>query len=115
MATEIEENRPGLAFLPGLVRLPDDGSYSMRGFRCRNNTLGAGKQYTRFEYFFVFQCLRLDQFVVQQLAHDGSSTVVAQSTRVNRCRDKIMSQSIHGQEWRHTHGIPKIIPELPPG
>ncbi len=109
MTAPVNQDGFGLAFLLAFIGLGDHRGQSVVGFRGWDMSFGPGPGHTGGKGLQLLDGPRFDQFVQNQLRHNGGHAVIAQPAGVNRGGNKIMSQTMHGQQGGHLHGIPEII------
>ena len=87
----------------------------MGRFGRRNDTFGAGEEYAGSHRVELSHRTGFDQLVLEQLADDRTSSVIAQTACMYVCRMEVVAQGVHRQQRRETGYIAEIVLECSTG
>src|SRR5215216_5117675 len=101
VAAEVEDDRLGAALLLAAQGLVDHGPDRVRRLRGREDALGPGELHRRLEDLGLRVGHGLDVVLLAQQRHQRRVAVVAQPAGVDRGRDEVGPQGVHGDQRRH--------------
>ena len=112
MPREVEEDRFGNAFLLRPFRFADRLCDGVSRFRSRDDTFRTGEENACGQSFRLRHGLGFDDLVFQQLAHDRTGSVIAQTSGVNVRRVEVVSQRIHREQRSEACHVAEVVLEL---
>ena len=84
----------------------------MSRFRSRDDTFRTGEENACGQSFRLRHGLGFDDLVFQQLAHDRTGSVIAQTSGVNVRRVEVVSQRIHREQRSEACHVAEVVLEL---
>ena len=113
MTTPVEQNGFLLAFLFRTSCLFDNRRNGVVRFGCGDIAFRTSPFYTAIEGIQLVVGPGLYQFFLGKMTDYGSHSMVPEATGMDRSRDKIMTQRVHGKERRRHGKVAEIIGKGP--
>src|ERR687897_2939677 len=111
VAAEVEDDRLGTALLLAAQRLVDHGPDGVGRLGGREDALGAGELHRRLEDLGLRVGDGLDVVLLAQQRHQRRVAVVAQPAGVDRGRDEVGPEGVHGHQRGHAGLVAEVVLE----
>ena len=80
--------------------------------RCRDDTLGAGKEHTGLEGFELRNIYTMHHTVLDKLGDNHAGTMITQTASMDVGRLEVVAEGVHRQQWRVTSLVTEVVTEL---
>ena len=115
MTTQVEEYSLLLAGLATLEGLAHGGGNGMTALGRGHDALGAREEYARLETLQLRDVYTMHIAVLDELRHDHSGSMVAQTARMDIGRFEVVAQGEHGQQRSISRLVAEVVFKLASG